>query len=249
MDLGISGRRAIVCASSRGLGRACAQALAAAGCEVVINGRDEESVKATAAALQRDTGAKVDSGAGRRGDPGGPGGAVRGLPRAGHPGQQQCRAAAARLSRADPPTDHRRRGRQHGGGDRADPEVDRSHDAAALRPHRQHHLGRREAAAGRPRSLLGRPRRIEHLRGRRRPPGRRGECDHQQSAAGRVRHRPAAIDAWRRQPSARTSAWSRPRPSGSPACRPSASAIRPSSAPLALSSAPPRPATSPGRIS
>jgi len=59
MDLGISGRRAIVCASSRGLGRACAQALAAAGCEVVINGRDEESLNATAAAIHRDTGAKV----------------------------------------------------------------------------------------------------------------------------------------------------------------------------------------------
>src|SRR6202051_2730300 len=59
MDLGISGRRAIVCASSRGLGRACAQALAAAGCEVVINGHDEESLNATAAALQEATGAKV----------------------------------------------------------------------------------------------------------------------------------------------------------------------------------------------
>jgi 3-oxoacyl-[acyl-carrier protein] reductase len=59
MDLGIKGRRAIVCASSRGLGRACAQALAAAGCEVVINGRDEESLKATAAALAAATGAKV----------------------------------------------------------------------------------------------------------------------------------------------------------------------------------------------
>jgi 3-oxoacyl-[acyl-carrier protein] reductase len=59
MDLGIKGRRAIVCASSRGLGRACAQALAAAGCEVVINGRDEESLKATAAALAAATGATV----------------------------------------------------------------------------------------------------------------------------------------------------------------------------------------------
>ena len=38
---------------------------------------------------------------------------------------------------------------------------------------------------------------LEHLRGRRRPPGRRGECHHQQSAAGRVRHRPAAIDPGR----------------------------------------------------
>ena len=40
MDLGIAGRKAIVCASSRGLGRACAQALAEAGCEVIINGLD-----------------------------------------------------------------------------------------------------------------------------------------------------------------------------------------------------------------
>ena len=39
MDLGIAGRKAIVCASSRGLGRGCAEALAAAGVEVVINGR------------------------------------------------------------------------------------------------------------------------------------------------------------------------------------------------------------------
>lgn len=40
MDLGIAGRRAVVCASSRGLGKACATALAREGCEVVINGRD-----------------------------------------------------------------------------------------------------------------------------------------------------------------------------------------------------------------
>jgi 3-oxoacyl-[acyl-carrier protein] reductase len=40
MDLGIRGRSAIVCASSRGLGLACAQALAAEGVNVVVNGRD-----------------------------------------------------------------------------------------------------------------------------------------------------------------------------------------------------------------
>lgn len=40
MDLGIKGRKAIICASTRGLGKACAVALAEAGCEVVINGRD-----------------------------------------------------------------------------------------------------------------------------------------------------------------------------------------------------------------
>jgi 3-oxoacyl-[acyl-carrier protein] reductase len=59
MDLGIAGRKAIVCASSRGLGRACAKALAAAGCDVVINGRDRERVEATAVELHRETGAKI----------------------------------------------------------------------------------------------------------------------------------------------------------------------------------------------
>jgi len=58
MDLGIAGRKAIVCASSRGLGLACAKALAAAGCEVVINGRNEAALAAAAAALKK-TGAKV----------------------------------------------------------------------------------------------------------------------------------------------------------------------------------------------
>src|SRR5262245_53138908 len=59
MDLGIAGRKAIVCASSRGLGRACAQALAAAGCEVVINGRDAKALENTAADMRQATGAKV----------------------------------------------------------------------------------------------------------------------------------------------------------------------------------------------
>ena len=59
MDLGIAGRKAIVCASSRGLGRACAKALAEAGCEVVINGREPERLAATAAELRKATGAKI----------------------------------------------------------------------------------------------------------------------------------------------------------------------------------------------
>ncbi len=59
MDLGIAGRKAVVCASSRGLGRACAQALAQAGCEVVINGRDAKRVEATAAEIANATGAKT----------------------------------------------------------------------------------------------------------------------------------------------------------------------------------------------
>jgi 3-oxoacyl-[acyl-carrier protein] reductase len=59
MDLGIAGRKAIVCASSRGLGKACARALAEAGCEVVINGRDAKMLAATAAEIGKLIGAKV----------------------------------------------------------------------------------------------------------------------------------------------------------------------------------------------
>jgi 3-oxoacyl-[acyl-carrier protein] reductase len=61
MDLGIAGRKAIVCASSRGLGRACAFALAEAGCKVVINGREAARLEATAAEIRAATGAAVPS--------------------------------------------------------------------------------------------------------------------------------------------------------------------------------------------
>ena len=59
MDLGIAGRKAIACASSRGLGRACAYRLAEAGCEVVVNGRDKARTEATASEIAKATGAKV----------------------------------------------------------------------------------------------------------------------------------------------------------------------------------------------
>jgi 3-oxoacyl-[acyl-carrier protein] reductase len=59
MDLAIAGRKAIVCASSRGLGRGCALALARAGCEVIVNGRDPARVEATAADLRAATGANI----------------------------------------------------------------------------------------------------------------------------------------------------------------------------------------------
>src|SRR5690606_7642509 len=58
-DLGIAGRKAIVCASSRGLGRGCAEALAAAGVEVVINGRDAAHLDQVAAEIRKATGATV----------------------------------------------------------------------------------------------------------------------------------------------------------------------------------------------
>jgi 3-oxoacyl-[acyl-carrier protein] reductase len=61
MDLGISGRRAIVCASSKGLGRACAEALLSEGVAVVINGRDADRLAATAADLRARYNAQVEA--------------------------------------------------------------------------------------------------------------------------------------------------------------------------------------------
>jgi 3-oxoacyl-[acyl-carrier protein] reductase len=52
MDLGIRGKRAIVCAASKGLGRGCAAALAAAGVDLVLNARGPEALAATAAELR-----------------------------------------------------------------------------------------------------------------------------------------------------------------------------------------------------
>jgi 3-oxoacyl-[acyl-carrier protein] reductase len=59
MDLGIKGRKAIVCAASKGLGKGCARALAAEGVELVINARGAEALEATAAEIRADFGVKV----------------------------------------------------------------------------------------------------------------------------------------------------------------------------------------------
>ena len=64
MDLGLNGRTAIVCASSHGLGRACATELARAGVAVVVNGRDSAALEETAAAIRAETGVSVKTVAG-----------------------------------------------------------------------------------------------------------------------------------------------------------------------------------------
>lgn len=52
MDLGIAGRRAIVCASTRGLGYACAEALVKEGVDIVVNGREPARLAEAVAALK-----------------------------------------------------------------------------------------------------------------------------------------------------------------------------------------------------
>jgi 3-oxoacyl-[acyl-carrier protein] reductase len=53
MDLGLKGRTAIVCAASKGLGRACAEALAAEGVDLVLNARSLGPLETTAAEIAK----------------------------------------------------------------------------------------------------------------------------------------------------------------------------------------------------
>ena len=59
MDLGIAGRKAIVCAASKGLGRGCARSLAKTGAEVFVTARSADVLKETADAIASETGARV----------------------------------------------------------------------------------------------------------------------------------------------------------------------------------------------
>jgi 3-oxoacyl-[acyl-carrier protein] reductase len=59
MDLGLKGKRAIVCAASKGLGKGCALALAHEGVELVICARTAETLEATAAEIRSATGVPV----------------------------------------------------------------------------------------------------------------------------------------------------------------------------------------------
>ncbi len=59
MDMGIRGKRALVCAASKGLGLGCARALAEAGVHLVMNARGAEALEASASAIRADFGVEV----------------------------------------------------------------------------------------------------------------------------------------------------------------------------------------------
>lgn len=59
MDLGIRGKRGLVCAASKGLGRGCAEALAEAGVDLVINSRTESEITRTASEIAAKYGVSV----------------------------------------------------------------------------------------------------------------------------------------------------------------------------------------------
>jgi len=64
VDLGIKGRTAIVCGASKGLGRACAEALAAEGADLVLTARNGHQLEATAAEVRGQFGVNVSTAAG-----------------------------------------------------------------------------------------------------------------------------------------------------------------------------------------
>jgi 3-oxoacyl-[acyl-carrier protein] reductase len=59
MDLGIRGRRALLCGASRGLGKACADAIAREGVDVTIAARTREPLELTAAEIREVAGVRV----------------------------------------------------------------------------------------------------------------------------------------------------------------------------------------------
>lgn len=61
LNMGIKGRRALICAGSKGLGRGCAEALAAQGVELILNARGSEPLEATAAAIRDAYGVEVST--------------------------------------------------------------------------------------------------------------------------------------------------------------------------------------------
>ena len=249
MDLGIAGRKALVCAASKGLGRGCALALAQNGVEVTITARTASALEQAAQEIAAATGAKVTPVAGDITTPAGRAAALAACPEpdilvnnAGGPPPgdfrewdendwlQACNAnmiTAIMLIRA----------------------VVDGMIGAQVRPHRQHHLelGQGADPAARPvqRRALG----PDRLRRRPRPPDRGAQRHDQQHPAGPLRHRPAALGP--RLPGAEVGSAGRPRsrPNPRPRCRPAGSVTRTSSARSAPSSAAARRATSPARTS
>ncbi|MGY3404460.1 short-subunit dehydrogenase [Bradyrhizobium sp. GM5.1] len=103
MDLGIKGRRAIVCASSKGLGRACAISLAEAGVHVTLTARGAEALKKTADDIRKAyPDVTVTEIVGDITTPAGREAVLKAVPRAGHPDQQCRRTSARRFPQLDP---------------------------------------------------------------------------------------------------------------------------------------------------
>ena len=144
MDLGLHGRTALVCAASKGLGRACAMALAREGVNVTITARGVDVLEQTAAEIRSQTGVMVTAIAGDITTGAGRAAALAACP---NPDILVNNAGGP------PPGDFREWERDDwikalDGNmltpDRTDQGDCRWHDRPAVRPDRQHHVGERE---------------------------------------------------------------------------------------------------------
>ena len=59
IDFGISGRKALICGGSSGLGYGCAEALAKCGVKLILNSRNEERLQKACNSLRQKTGAEI----------------------------------------------------------------------------------------------------------------------------------------------------------------------------------------------
>ena len=192
MDLGIKGKTALVCGASKGLGKGCAEALAAEGVNLVLVARNAEALEKTAEEIRRAHGVNVIAVAADITTPEGRAQALA-----------ACPAPDILVTNAGgpPPGDFR-------DWDRDDwiaaldanmltpielikATVD-GMSSARLRPHRQHHVERGEGADRRAGPVQRRAQRPDRLRRRRRAQDRGAQRHHQQPAARAVRHRPPA---------------------------------------------------------
>ncbi len=214
MELGLAGRRALVCAASKGLGRGCAEALARESVDVTICARTEEDVARAAAEIGELAGRPVAWVACDITTPDGRARALGACPRSGHPGEQRRRAAAGRFPRLGPRGVDSRARREHADADRTDQGDDRRDDRAQVRPHRQHHVERGQGADRHPRPVERRALGPHGIRC--------GSCAqsraaqrHDQQPAARVSSPPIGCArrsrAARRRPASRTTKFATPR--------------------------------------
>ena len=109
MDLGLRGKKALLCGASRGLGKACAFALAHEGVDITIMARKRDVLEQACAEIAEATGVKVTPVAGDITTTEGRAAAIARLSRAGHSAQQRRRPGCPAISATGRATNGSRR--------------------------------------------------------------------------------------------------------------------------------------------
>ena len=140
MELGLAGRKAIVCASSQGLGLACAEALAREGAVVYINGRHADKLQAVGDDVARKTGASVHAVAADITSPSGRAALLTACPEPDILINNNAGPPPGTMEDWTPEVWDRTRGGRHAQPHLPDPGGAAGHAQPQVRPHRQYHL-------------------------------------------------------------------------------------------------------------